>query len=330
MDQSLIASLVGSSKDNDGNIRKASAIALGDAGDDPNAKAALLKLLRDKVWQVRESAIASLGKIRAEEAGDYLVSLLGATDDVSARKAILSWAPLKSDPEAGKKDAPKKAAGGLGGAAPKKDQGEPWQVKRTGALALSRIRPNIAVEPLLAALNAENPTAKVAAMAGLGTLKAEEALEPVLELTRSENMDIRKSAATTLGRLKNTKSTDTLLGLLDDPKAAVRIEAVIALNHIKPPEALGALAKVVSSDKSPEVKKIAATALGNLRDPDAGAPLSSALKDEAPAVRKSAIDALVNLKGIEYRTDIMALMFDENEEVRGSSAVAIIRLDLLS
>ncbi len=322
--------LLKSAEDKDGNVRKATAIALKGAEDSPYAKNALIKMLKDKVWQVRESAITSLGALRVSEAGDYLMGVLLAEDEGSARKAILTWAVAKGDPAAANEKKPG-AVPGLGGSAPKpKKEGEPWQIKKAAALALSRIRPDIAAEPLMGALGTDNVPAKTASMIGLANINAEEAIDPIIEILGSEDSNLRKVAATTLGRLKAVTATEKLIGLLEDEKQYVRIEAVIALNHIKPPEALEALGKMFESEASYEVRKVCATALGNLRDPAAMEPLSKALKDSNWMVQKAAVDALINLRNPDVIAILSPVLTDEHEEVRGSAAVGIIRLSTLA
>ncbi|MBF0170046.1 MAG: HEAT repeat domain-containing protein [Nitrospinae bacterium] len=314
---------------NDANVRKAAAIAIG-KGESPSnhSLSALLKLLKDKVWQVREAAIHSIGALNVSAASEYLMGVLGAEDDAGARKAILTWAAAKGDVEA--KEAPGGGGGPLGGAAAKKKpEGEPWQIKRAAALALSKLRPDIAVAPLMAALGAPNPAAKQAAMVGLGNINAQQAIDTLVEMLADDDFNVRKMAATTLGKLKAVSAVPALLPLLEDGKAAVRTEVVIALNHIKPDEAVEALGRVVAQDASYDVRKVAATALGNLRSAEATAPLLAALGDDHPPVRKAAIDALVNLKASEEADRLIPFFNDPDEEVAAAAAIGYTRLDLL-
>lgn len=325
MEQKLLEILLKASDDPDANVRKATVIALADA-DSNHAKSAIIKLAKDKIWQVREAAITSLGKAKVVEASDMMLKVLGCEDEASARKAILQWASAKGDEPAA--DAAKaKAAGGVPGASdPKKPLGDPWQVKKAAALTLSKIRPDLAVVPLLNALSMENPTAKMAAMAGLSNLNASEAADMLVEVLADKDWNIRKVAATTLGKLKAESAVEALLNLLDDERFAVRIEVVIALNHIKPPEAVAAFSKVVVSDNNYEVRKVAATALGNLKSQDAIPALITALEDENWMVRKAAVDSLTNLKASDGLGKIMERLVDEQEDVRSSVAVAVLRL----
>lgn len=317
--------LLKAAQDANANTRKAAAIALA-REDSSHAKSAIIKLVKDKVWQVRESAITSIGDAKIVEAADLLMQVLGCDSPESGRKAILSWAVAKGDPEAEKG----KSKGGapFGGGAPKekKTSGDPWQIKKAAALSLSRIRPDIAAQPLMEVLQSDNAMAKSAAMVGLGNIKADIAVGAMIELLSDNDWNVRKMAANTIGRLKAVDATDGLLQLLDDDKSGVRNEAVIALNHIKPAEALNALAKVVANDNSYEVRKTAATALGNLRDIDAVTPLYSALADENWMVRKAAVDALINLRDPDAVEKLVPLLLDEQEDVSHVAAVGVIRL----
>jgi HEAT repeat protein len=323
MEQKLLEILLKASEDPDANVRKAVAIALAD-GASNHAKSAIIKLAKDKVWQVREAAITSLGKAKVVEAADLMLKVLGCDDEASARKAILQWVSAKGDEPAA--DTKAKAPGGVPTSEAKKPLGDPWQVKKAAALTLSYIRPDLAVVPLLNALAMENPAVRLAAMAGLGSLNAQEAVEPLLGVLADKDWNIRKAAATTLGKLKAESAVDALLELLDDERFAVRIEVVIALNHIKPPEAVSAFSKVVVSDNNYEVRKVAATALGNLKSQDAIPALLTAVEDENWMVRKAAVDSLTNLKAQDGLDKIIERLVDEQEDVRSSVAVAVIRL----
>ncbi len=330
MDHQLEEKLLAASGHADANVRKAAAIALG-KGESPSnhVLSALLKLLKDKVWQVREATIKSIGDLNVKAAGDYLMGVLGATDDATARKAILTWAAAKGDVVA--KEAPGGGGGApFGGGAKKKVEGEPWQIKRAAALALSKIRPDIAVAPLMAALAAPNAAAKQAAMVGLGNINAVQAVDTLVEMLDDGDYNVRKVAATTLGKLKVEVAVAPLLRLLEDGKSVVRTEVVIALNHIKPTEAVEALGKVVATDGSYDVRKVAATALGNLRSDEAIAPLLKGLEDDHPPVRKAVIDALVNLKAIEEIDRFINFFSDPDEEVAAAAAIGYARLDLLA
>ncbi|MBI4827757.1 MAG: HEAT repeat domain-containing protein [Nitrospinae bacterium] len=324
MDQNLFETLLKATGDQNANVRKAAAQALGDI-DNSHGKAALAKLLKDKVWQVREEAVNSLGKLKVAEVSDRLLKMIGLDKEEGAIKAILQWAASRGEEQA------KDAKGPLpGAAAPKAPEGEPWQVKRAAALALAHVRPDLVVAPLLGMLGAGNPTARQAAMAGLATVQAEEAVEQLLPYLADDDWNMRKVTATILGKLKSREATPGLLKLLDDDKFAVRIEAVIALNHIKPPEAVEALTRIVAHDTNYDVRRTAATALGNQRDGAAAQALFPALADDHWMVRKAAVDALVNLKATEAAEAILPLLGDEQEDVRAAAASALITLNRLS
>ncbi|VAX24997.1 hypothetical protein MNBD_NITROSPINAE02-258 [hydrothermal vent metagenome] len=328
MDFETVEKLLKASQDSNANIRKAAAIAFAGAADNSHAKSALIKMLKDKVWQVREAAINSMRKAKIVEAADILMKVLGAEDEASARKAILTWAVARSDPAAEGGGAPANPLGG--GKEKKKESGDPWQVKKAAALALSAIRPDITANALIGAMGVDNPQAKAAAMVGLGNIKADEAIEPLLEAISSDDWNIRKIAANTLGRLKAKQATDALLNLLNDDKSAVRLEAVIAINHIKPAEGVLALSKVVVSDTNYDVRKTAATALGNLKDESASEALYKALEDDNWVVKKAAIDSLTNLKMVDAMDRIARFLTDEQEDVRLAAAVGLIKLNQIA
>ncbi len=326
MGQQLFETLLKVISDNNANVRKAIAIALGDI-DDSHAKTALAKMLNDKVWQVREEVIYSIGRANIVEAVPRLLEIIGCEDESGARKAILKWTAVK-----GEEQAPKKSQGGAGALTPggKKPESDPWQVKKAAAITVSALRPDLAAEPLMKVLDVEEPQVRTAAMIGLGTIQAAEAIEPVMAMCEDKDWNIRKNAATTLGRLRAAEAASILIKLLGDEKFAVRIEAVIALNHIKPPEALEPLSKIVANDNSYEVRKTAATALGNYKNSDAAPALFEALKDDNWMVRKAAIEALTNLKVVDAIDTIVPYIGDEREDIRAAASISFIMLTKLA
>ena len=320
----MLETLLKAVDDPDANVRKASALALGES-DNSHAKVALVKLLKDKVWQVKQEAIRSIGKAGVTEAVPHLMKITGCDSDGQALKIILKWAGAKGEETA---PAGQTAQGGLmASAGKKKPEGDPWQLKKTAAITLSILRPELAAQPLVSMLNMDNPSARAAAMVGLANISAQTAVEPLIEQLSSSDWNTRKMAAIALGRLKAESAVSALVKLLDDDKFSVRIEAVIALNHIKPPSAVEILSKTVTSDNNYEVRKTAATALGNLRDEEAATALYTAIEDNNWMVRKAVVDALTNLKVIDATGRITPLLGDDQEDVRAAAAAGLITLN---
>ena len=83
-----------------------------------------------------------------------------------------------------------------------------------------------------------------------------------------------------------------LIALLNDGAARVRRRAALALGRVKHPEGVAALTSLLYSDTDPEVRQMAAFALGLIGDVSAAAALSTALADPDPTIQGRAAEAL--------------------------------------
>ena len=85
---------------------------------------------------------------------------------------------------------------------------------------------------------------------------------------------------------------DDLFRLMRDPEARVRRRAALAAGRVGLPDAIEALSALVAEDADPEVRQIAAFALGLIGDLAARPALMAALKDPNPIVQGRAAQAL--------------------------------------
>ncbi len=83
-----------------------------------------------------------------------------------------------------------------------------------------------------------------------------------------------------------------LVLLLNDTEARTRRRAAIAIGRVGLPEGVPALVKVMQADADPEVRQMAAFALGLIGDQSAVEPLRAALADPLPLVAGRAAEAL--------------------------------------
>lgn len=316
----LVDQLIKSSEDENPNLRRAVAMALGELGI-TSSKGALAKLLKDKEPLVKEAAIYALGKMNVVEAADLLVKLLG--DDTDPRKAILRGVSLKGDED----DKPAATGSGALAGGQKKDVQTPWRVRKAAALVLCKLKPEIAVHPLVQMLGMENDQARIAALAGLGNMEADIAGPAIIELLKVESWEVRKAAAQALGKMNFASAVPALLGLMADSRFAVRVEAAIALNHIKAEETVAPLMKALKEDDTADVRRIIAIALGNFKSEEPVSALAEAArKDEAWQVRKAAVQSLGNIRSAACVAPVMEALTDAHEEVRAAAAVVYPRL----
>ena len=83
-----------------------------------------------------------------------------------------------------------------------------------------------------------------------------------------------------------------LLTLLTDPEARVRRRSALALGRVRLPEAIPALTTMLQSEVDPEVKQMAAFAMGLIGDAAAAPALMTALTDPDPLIQGRAAEAL--------------------------------------
>jgi cyclophilin family peptidyl-prolyl cis-trans isomerase/HEAT repeat protein len=83
-----------------------------------------------------------------------------------------------------------------------------------------------------------------------------------------------------------------LLTLLTDQEARVRRRSALALGRVRLPEAIPALTTMLQSDADPEVRQMAAFAMGLIGDASAAAALMTALSDADPLIQGRAAEAL--------------------------------------
>jgi cyclophilin family peptidyl-prolyl cis-trans isomerase/HEAT repeat protein len=95
-----------------------------------------------------------------------------------------------------------------------------------------------------------------------------------------------------------------LLRLLTDEEARVRRRAALAVGRVGLREGSAPLQRLLATDPDPEVRQMAAFALGLLQDPGATQALVAALGDPAPLVQGRAADALGRL-GAAHAADAL-------------------------
>ena len=290
--------LIAALKDAEWRVRKAAAVALGKIKD-PRAVEPLIAALKDTDKDVRQAAAVALGEIKDPRAVEPLIAALGDESSGVRLAAAKSLGEIK-DPRAVE---PLSAA--------LKDENK--YVRRAAAHALDRLgwKPEqdeiagwywmakcdwdkcvalgaLTVEPLIAALKDTDEEVRRAAAEALGKIKDRRAVEPLSAAFKDTDKDVRQAAAVSLDRLGWKPEQDESAGWYWMAKrywgqcvvlGALAVEPLIAaLKH-----------------KDSDARKVAAEALGEIKDPRAVEPLIAALKDEKWDVRAAAAEALVSL-----------------------------------
>lgn len=167
--------------------------------------------------------------------------------------------------------------------------------RRDAALQLSRLKDDSAGSALASALTDPSPRVRAAAAAGLAE-RGEESAVPLLATRLAQDKDefVRKITAYALGGFHGHERTAALVGALKDKDMEVRGAVAVSLGDHPDAEAMPALSAALS-DKSAFVRAQAAHALGvNGRAASQAVPnlISLLTKDEDPEVRRRAATAL--------------------------------------
>src|SRR5205814_4103683 len=120
----------------------------------------------------------------------------------------------------------------------------------------------------------------------------------VLPLLRDTDPVMRATAAEALGRMKSPRVGAALVGALTDRNDAVRRAAVSALADLRERSAVAPLEGLLLNDPDAEVQRKCARALGDLRASRSLDPLARALGDPDVEVQRAAANAIGELEDV--------------------------------
>ncbi len=305
-----MANLIKLLSHDDANVRRAALRAFAYTKNEDVAKS-VVPLLKDKFWQVRESAVKYFEAIKYKKILPIFFGRLG-TDPAKGRKVLIDILSTKSQEKETKGD--------------NKNLEPSLPVKKAIAKAIAIIDENYLINPLIKSLGSDNTNMQLAAISALGNIGSEIAVKPIMELLDSDNLSLIIASIVALGKLKSEECVDKLIKLSAHENAQVRTEAIISLNHIKDNRAISTYIRALA-DSDPKVKRTAVIALGNTRDEENVDYLLGLAFDENVMIRKAVISSYVNFpneKVIEKLIEIMDK--EENEEVLLEAAVVYNKL----
>jgi len=304
-------------KDKEWEVRNSAAFALGSLGNQSNVETAVrlvTESLKDRDERVREDAAYNLGCIgpAARTAVPALTELL--KDKVKLVRESAAQALGRIGPEA-------KTAIPAITETIKKNQMVHW----IAADALGQIGP-AAFPALTELLKDKSEFARAAAATALGKAKVETAIPALAELLKDHSELVREHAAYALGYIgpEAKMVIPTLTELLKDKNGAVRGAAASALGEFGPDAKIAIMPLTeLLDDKSEDVRRNATSALRHISPKAVAIPaLIKLLKDKDWTVREAAAATAAQV-GPTVIPPIVDLLKDQSKDVRWGAAQAL-------
>ena len=293
--------------DEDPNIRKETAEALGFIGD-VKAIRPLIQALEDDDDGVQEESMKALIKIGVPSI-DALAKVLNDRNNQVRKHAVQALGEIK--------DA--RAVESLIQVLTDSDV----DVLGDAVSALEKI--GIAsVKPLIRALKDKDSQIRKLAVEALGEIRDTRAVEPLIQVLSDNDSIVRGEAADALSKISDIRAVEPLIQVLSDNDSNVRCKAALALGEIRHAKASKPLIHALLHDKNSEVRKNAAMALGKIKDPKTSEPLIQAFTDTDSQVRKNAAISLEKIKveGIGNSAALEILMQslkNDDRQIQGSA-----------
>lgn len=138
---------------------------------------------------------------------------------------------------------------------------------------------------------------------------------------KNASTDLRITCVDLMGEIKYQKSVVDLVSFLNEKSPRMRYVSATALGNIGDKSAVGPLIETLLKDTDWEVRKFTAQALGKLKDKKATEPLSNVLlNDSSEYVRLECIKALDEIQDKSCTPSIIKALKDKAPFVRAYSA----------
>ncbi|MGB3401108.1 MAG: HEAT repeat domain-containing protein, partial [Microcoleaceae cyanobacterium] len=154
----------------------------------------------------------------------------------------------------------------------------------------------VAVEPLIAALEHEDIFVRRSAARALGEIGSEVAVEPLIAALEHEDSDIRSNAASALGEIGSEVAVEALITALEDEDSDIRSNAASALGEIGSEVAVEALITALENEDS-DIRSNAAEALGQMGTAEV---LKQLIQNPTINIYESDLFALARKLAIQY------------------------------
>jgi len=273
---------------------------------DPRAVEPLIKALGDRSPIVRGAAASALSEVGDRRAVDPMVISLGDTDETVREAAAWTLGKLK-DPRA---------------VEPLILALKDWffKVRETAAYTLGELGDPRAVEPLIDALGDTHGKVREAAAWSLGKCGDSLAVDPLLKTLEDEDPKVREAAAWTLGKFMDRRAVDPLLKTVGDEDPKVREAASRLLEELGEP--LGRLIHGALSGS-----RHARNELAGRKDPRSLDPLIRSLRNRDGQVRRAAATVLGDIRDPRAVDGLVVMAGGWGLRDRWVSTAALLEID---
>ena len=314
-------------------IRKETIISLGKIGN-LHSLNPIIKSLDDYNENVRLNAILALGNLNDNRAVDAILKKLDDIEPI-VQMAILTLSKF-ADP---------KIVPPLLNIISQKTKKFSQKTRLFGIHALSGVKDNSIIQPLIELLDDEELPIQRAAADILSKIKNKETVQEFIHKMNDESIEIRETAARALGRLADKDSLHILESGLGDRSPKVREECIKSIMEIQLLSAdfsKGLIKKIskLFKDKSAAVRGAAVLAIGNMETTSIIAKsVKKLLQDSDRIVQMRAAEALAkinsnkNLFGQSHHyyhlASELALTWEFNEEFYEAQAIGCAILEII-
>jgi len=287
-----VRALVVALSDEESIVRMEVASALGEISD-PRTIPALVKALDDEYIGVRISAAYALDRMSWKPATE--------TEQILYLIVKERWLDLA---KIGKKIAGKLA----------NRLDDTYYHTRTGVAGTLHKLGNLALEPMLEALNRPDPDVRCRALWILGNVGNSRAVIPITLLLQDDNPVCRTEAIAALGEIGDPRAILFLKQVIDRQPESIP-DVIRALGKIPGPSSIPVLASHIR-DSSREVRLLVIHALGQNRDRRIPGIVAPVTQDPDPEIRAAAVTVLSRFPQGDVAPLLILLLADPHPDVR--------------